>query len=313
MQWLGVESAVSYPPLLLWTYTQLCTQIFPTLGSVGRVTVRSVAAIAQHFYPDTNAFRYFGIAFADNELAADLRARMLVSPLTTFEALAQLAREDCGEDVLKQIKAMRNWTDPSHTGLLPWPNDWLYTIWHNKPKPDDGFTKKIEDAFNWCMTADSADSLAELKQTAVEHAKLVDAFKLQKAIEFKAMIDAARQEGTKAFDTTQFWFNSIANSVGADPASKPEDEIVDALSAQHEFEQAKLQTALKTPEYNPLNRTNQNDIFDVEQLVYLADPSLYMITSDRGFKRKVKKSTQVDRIILASADDLMDGRRLRLC
>jgi hypothetical protein len=44
-------------------------------------------------------------------------------------------------------------------------------------------------------------------------------------------------------------------------------------------------------------------------LVYLADPSLCMITADRGIKCKVTKSEQAARIITISADDLMDARK----
>jgi hypothetical protein len=138
----------------------------------------------------------------------------------------------------------------------------------------------------------------------------MDDFKRQKAEEFKAMIDAARQEKAKAFDTTEAWFASIANSVGADPKSKPIDEIVSALSAHHEFELAKVQTALANLEYNPLNRKNQNDIIDTEQLVHLSDESLCMLTADSGFKSKVTKSKQAARIITATAVDLMDAKKV---
>jgi hypothetical protein len=267
---------------------------------------------ARHVYLDTNAFRYFGEAFANDRLADDLRQKMLVSPLSTFEVLAQLARQDCGDDVLRQINAIRNWTDPSRAGLLPWPDAWLYQVWFQEQKPDDGFAKRMENALNWCMTADSPASLTALREASAEHGKLIDDFKLEKANEFRAMIEAAKQENVKAFDMSEAWFASIANSVGADPKSKPVAEIVSALSAHHEFEQAKLKTALANPEYNPLSRKNQNDIIDAEQLVYLADESLYMLTADSGFKSKVTKSKQAARIITAAAIDLIDSKKIEV-
>lgn len=263
----------------------------------------------RHFYLDTNAFRYFGHAFAQHTLADDLKDRMLISPLSAFEVFAQLAREDCGDDVLRQVRAIRNWTNPAHSLLLPWPDTWLYGVWFQKQKPDDEFTRKMADAFNLCLTADSPAALTTLKEVSVDHAKLMDDFKLQKAEQFKAMIDAARQEGAKSVDTTDAWFVSIANSVGADPKSKPMAEIVSAFSAHHEFEQAKLQTALANPEYNPLSRKNQNDIIDTDQLVYLSDESLCLITADSGFKSKVKRSRQAARIITVPAADLMNSKR----
>lgn len=116
----------------------------------------------------------------------------------------------------------------------------------------------------------------------------------------------------KAVDTTEAWFVSIANSVGADPKSRPVGEIVSALSAHHEFEQAKLQTALSIPEYNPLSRKNQNDIIDAEQLVYLADESLCMLTADSGFLSKVTKSKQAARISTVPAADLMDAKKVEV-
>ena len=83
-----------------------------------------------------------------------------------------------------------------------------------------------------------------------------------------------------------------------------------ALSAHHEFEQAKLKTALGEPEYNPLSRKNQNDIIDAEQLVYLADESLCLLTADSGFKSKVTKSKQAARVITAAATDLMNAKKV---
>jgi hypothetical protein len=71
------------------------------------VSFLAVAGIA-------GAEQYQNEAFAKGSLADDLRKKMLVSPLSAFEVLAQLPREDCGDDVLRQIKAIRNWTDPSH-------------------------------------------------------------------------------------------------------------------------------------------------------------------------------------------------------
>lgn len=268
-----------------------------------------MAAKVRQIYLDTNAFRYFGEAFANDELPYDLRTNILISPLSAFEVLAQLAQEDCCTEVLQQIKSIRNWTDPAHSGLLPWPADWLYQIWHRQTKPDDGFTKRMQDAFNLCITSDSPDARKELLHASAQHAKLMDNFKLQKAQEFKAMIDEARKQNVKQFDMTETWFVSIAKSVGADSKSRTMAEIVSELSAHHEFEQSKLQTALASSQYNPLSRKNQNDIIDADQLVYLADESLCMLTADGGFKSKVTKSNQATRIITAPAVDLMNARK----
>jgi len=101
-------------------------------------------------------------------LADDLRDKILISPLSAFEVFAQLADERDGDKVLRYIHAIRNWTNGKHSGLLPWPDHWLYQVWFKKARADDGFTKKMQDAFNVCL---AAGSVAALKKAAVEHEK----------------------------------------------------------------------------------------------------------------------------------------------
>ena len=41
--------------------------------------------------------------------------------------------------VLRQIRAIRNWTNPKHAVLLPWPDVMLQMLWSQKPVHDDEF------------------------------------------------------------------------------------------------------------------------------------------------------------------------------
>ena len=43
-------------------------------------------------------------------------------------------------------------TNPKRSGLLPWPGEWLYQIWFQKPREDDGFTQKI--SLGWSRSCD---------------------------------------------------------------------------------------------------------------------------------------------------------------
>ena len=259
-----------------------------------------------HIYLDTNAFRYFGIAFQNATLAEDLRDKMLISPLSAFEVFGQLADLREGEAVLNQVHAIRNWTNPQRSGLLPWPDEMLYQIWHRTPVQDTEFVRQMTASFNACLTAESVDVLRE---EAVQHKQVMDRFKLETAQNFKNMIDAARAEKAKTIDIADAWIRGIANRVHAEPDSRSTAEIISSLSAYYEYDQSKLKTALDIPLYNPVSRKNQNDIIDSEQLVYLADKSLFLVTSDGGFKRKVIESEQNTRIITAPPEDLMDARK----
>jgi len=268
-----------------------------------------------HVYLDTNAFRYFGIAFEKAQLSADVRDKILISPLSAFEVFAQLGDEDetQAELVLRQIHVLHNWTNPNHAVLLPWPDVMLQMLWSQKPVRDDDFMERMQQSFNVILTA---NALTQLKEAALQQKNMMDDFKDIMAHDFKNMLDdLKKQQGkkekqkAKPVDTTKPWFNGIVKRAKADGNSKTIPEVRSLLSAYHEFEQSKLQTALLIPEYNPLSHRNQNDIIDSEQLIYLGDPSLCMLTADKGFKSKVVKSEQASRIIVATPDDLRDAKK----
>lgn len=103
-------------------------------------------------------------------------------------------------------------------------------------------------------------------------------------------------------------FRGIATRVRADATSKPASEIVSALNAYHEFEQAKLHIATQNRDYNP--EKHQNDLFDAEQLIYLADQSLCFLTCDFGFQKLLKKSAQATRITTVPPGDLADAKKV---
>ena len=265
-------------------------------------------------YLDTNAFRYFGMAFEKKILPIEIRDKILISPLSAYEVFAQLADHDQNEAdlVLRQIHSLPNWTNPQHSGLLPWPDDALLAFLTQTPVLDNDFAKRMQDSFNVILWADSLDSL---KEAAQKQKQAMDEFKERMAHDFKDMLDDFRAKqgktGKKAkpVDITEFWFQGILKRAKVPASSKTMSEVQSLLSAYHEFEQSKLRTALLLPEYNPLSRKNQNDIIDAEQLIYLGDPSLCMLTADKGFKSKVEKSSQAARVIVAAVDDLRDAKK----
>ena len=264
---------------------------------------------------DTNAVRYFGIAFEKVQLGAEMMERIVISPLSAFEVFAQLGDENpaIADSVFRQIRAIRNWTNPKHAVLLPWPDTMLQSLWHQKDVQDDDFRKRMQGSLNVILTV---DSLISLKPEALQQKQTMDDFKNTMAHDFKNMLDdLKKQQGkkekqkAKPVDTTVPWFNGIAKRAKADANSKTISEVESLLGAYHEFEQTKLQTALVNVKYNPLSLKNRNDIVDSEQLIYLGDPSLYMLTADNGIKSKVIKSQQAARIVVASPEELSNSTK----
>jgi hypothetical protein len=258
----------------------------------------------ERIYFDTVAFRKVGKAFEKDSLPKDLRERMLISPITVFEVLSQLTVA-VADEVLSQLQALYNWTNPKRTGLLPWPNDALSGIWFQKPALDNDFTSRMQKAFNVCLAATSAQSL---RDEAGKLKDVMDRMKQQTAEDFRRLVEAARKEPLEGEKFTDAWFRGIANRVKADPATKSASEIVLALNAYHEFEEAKLKIAVQNKDYNP--EKHQNDLFDAEQLIYLSDPSLCFLTCDTGFQNLVTKSPQRSRINTVQLADLASAKQV---
>ena len=166
--------------------------------------------MTERVYLDTNAFRYFGEAFKTAALPLDLREKILMSPLSAFEVMKQLA-DAYGDVVLQQIQCIRNWTNPQHAGLLAPSQDVMHSIWFQKPVQDDGTTKRMQDSINVIL---NTDSLKDTQEEAEKHKQFMIDLKLQAAQSFKTMIEYARNN---KFDMTDAWFRGIADSAGGDP------------------------------------------------------------------------------------------------
>ena len=194
--------------------------------------------MCERVYFDTQVFRAMGCTFEEDTLADELKAKILISPLSVFEVWSQLTVQR-GDEVLRQLQSITNWTNAQRTGLLPWPDDALAELWYQTPSPEDGFTKRMENAMNACLASESVKSLQEEMGKLKD---LMDEGKFQAARNFGRLLDAARRE---PFDFTTNWFAGIANRINADPGSRIVADIMTALSAYHEYEEAKLQTHCK--------------------------------------------------------------------
>ncbi len=93
-------------------------------------------------YFDTDAFHRVGQTFRLRPMAADLRGKILLSPITGLEAFSHLTVKS-GDQVLRQIKAIHNWVNPSYAEVLPWPDAAISQLGFNIPLVDGSFTAQI--------------------------------------------------------------------------------------------------------------------------------------------------------------------------
>lgn len=77
------------------------------------------------------------------------------------------------------------------------------------------------------------------------------------------------------------------------------------LNALYVFENQRMKVAARSRDYNV--DKHSNDVYDAELLIYLADPTLHLLTSDKGFRR-VENSSQAGRVHVADADCLMNAQ-----
>jgi hypothetical protein len=255
-------------------------------------------------YFDTDVFHRIGDTFADWPLAAELRERILVSPITALEALSHLTLKSADE-ILRHIQAMHNWLNPAHAGLLPWPDDAIRQGGFNLPLGPDEFTRRLETTFNTCLNAQSA---AELREPAVRLKEHMDGVKWESLKQFTRLVVAYRLQPLTQEVFLQSWFRGIARRVKADADRYLAQSVASALSAYYEYEEEKLRIASENPEYR--FEKHQNDLLDAEQLVYLTDPDLRFLTCDSGYERRIAQSSQRIQISTVSPEALGDPQRV---
>jgi hypothetical protein len=249
-------------------------------------------------YTDTNVLHYFGEAFRTQAVPPEMAIQLLLAPIALLELLSQLGTRDA-ESAFAAVHALPRVHNPQRCGVLPWSDDFFRMCLFKLPPEKDVMIQSLNNAIVRVLNARSA---GELKSDGDEMRAMMDAGKQQALTDFTALRDSMRAEGR--LDTVQdqtIFAQSIARKAGIAPESVDVDATVSNLAAHYAFEQQRIANAATNPEYNLTKRIN--DAYDSELLVYLADPSLHLLTCDTGFNR-AKEAIQGGRIHLAKPDEL---------
>jgi hypothetical protein len=254
-------------------------------------------------YSDTNILRYFGAAFSTRTVPGDLAVQLLLAPLVVLELLSQFGTDDA-EDAFASIQALPRVHNPRASGVLPWSDEFFRICLFGLPPREDSFTPSLNRAV---VTALNAESPAQLRQEGEEMRALLDQGKAEALQNFTNLRASMSAEGRlDGAQDRRIFAQSVARRAGVDPESVDVDSTVTHLDAHYRFEQQRITTAFNIPEYNAAKRAN--DLYDAELLIYLADPTLHLLTSDTGFKRAAS-STQYSRIHIVRPDDLREPDR----
>lgn len=251
-------------------------------------------------YTDTNVLRYFGMAFADTSLPEDLRDHLLLSPLSVMELISQIGTE-CAEDAFAAVQALPRIHSARTTGMLPWPDDFLRMFLFNLPPDEDTITLALNRAVFNVLNASKAE---DLRDDAEEMRALLDSGRQKEAKQFSAVLTSLRTEGPVAdADHRAIFARAIARRARFDEAKVDVDFVVKSLNAYYVFENHRMQVGSQNHDYNV--DKHSNDVYDAELLIYLADPTLHLLTSDKGFRR-VEKSPQANRVHIPDVACLRD-------
>ena len=251
-------------------------------------------------YTDTNVLRYFGEAFATRTVPPEIAIQLFLAPLVMLELLSQLGTEGA-DSAFAAVQALPRVHNPAACGVLPWTDDFFRMCLFKIAPGQDIITQSINNAVNRVLSAGNA---TELKAEGEEMRTLLDKGKNEAADNFTALRASVNVEGRiDPAEDRRIFAQSIARRAGVEPESVDVDFVLTHLDAHYRFEQQRINAAIDNPEYNVTKRAN--DVYDSELLIYLADPSLHLLTSDTGFRRS-NDSSQANRIHIVPADALRD-------
>jgi hypothetical protein len=246
-------------------------------------------------YVDTNVLRYFGTAFSNTSLGADLQGRLVLAPLALLELLGQLGTA-AAEEAFVAVQSLRRFDFE----MLPWPEDFFRISLFGLPPR--GYKPNLDNAV---ANVQNAAKASDLGDEGEEMRALYDDCKFEAARSFSALLESFRSKGSVPEEENRAIFaHSVARRAGCDEATIDVDFIVRSLDAYYMFGNARMRAGTGNHDYNVVKRSN--DVYDEELLLYLAHPGLHLLTSDKGFHR-AKKSSQADRIHIADAACLKDA------
>jgi hypothetical protein len=220
-----------------------------------------------------------------------------------MELLSQLGT-DHAQEAFNAVQALPRVHNQGPTALLPWSDDFFrMAIFDQTPAAGrDRTTELLNISVNSILNATGPESF---RADGEEMRHLLAREKAAEADNFGNLLGSWRVEGPLSEREHQTIFaRSIARRSGIDENTVDVDQVVSRLNAHYTFEKQRLVTAAASPEYN--FRSRENDVFDAELLIYLADPSLRLLTCDTGFRR-ASGSPQFNRVHVETHNAVRDA------
>lgn len=241
---------------------------------------------------DTNVLRYFARAFRETPVDPELKQHFAISPISLLELLSEIATNEA-ERAFQTVRAFPNLFNTDHLPLLPWEDDVFRALIFNLPQPQSRLPELLGNATRRVFEAAGP---GDVKEDARQLREMMNLAKFEATEDFARLLDSWRAHGGVADDEHRRIFAaSIAHRAGVPHDGVDVAGVIDKLNALWIYECERLSNAAAEPAYDP--HRHENDVFDAQQLIYLAHPALHFLTCDKGY-RKAAASQQHNRIHL---------------
>ena len=228
------------------------------------------------------------------------RCRYFVSPLALLELVVGLGRGKAAY-FAKNLLALRTLLAPGDR-FLRFPGHFVIERVFG-----DGRRKKGFEPGNftlWASALLNAQTKRQLRDGVVDFGS---SWRMTFGFDFDAVIKD-HLNGQAAFvreyenircsgasRTSEVWAEGFLSYFGIEPSEENRNLLISALDAVVTYVSALSELAI-TSNYN--FEKNKNDWIDWQHLCYLADPLMYIVTSDGRLKRRISGSAQSERVLM---------------
>jgi hypothetical protein len=249
-------------------------------------------------YFDTDTFHHFAATYQDRPLPVHLRGRIVLSPYTMLEVFSHLV----WESTQNQLRGIVNWIVEERTvPLMAWPDEQITEMVFGIQPKGDWFLMAVAKIITDCFMEKPSWELEDIRELQDK----VTGFKEQRANYFPTLVECCRNHPELVTNFGGEWLKCVVPGLKELKLNRHgEAQLLEALSAYHEFEVEKLKVAIANPSYNPSK--HKNVALDARQLAYLCDCSLHFLVCDNGYLTKVRQSEQRNRIHQTSQETLSD-------
>src|SRR6266478_801349 len=233
-------------------------------------------------YFDTNVIRYLSTGLAGQRLPQERKARIVLSAVSAIELVSQIAVSP--QEALDAIHRFEGWLDTDKAILLDWSETFVAEHVFGL-EPDVTTFNLLTQVLGVCYRTDRPNH--QLIADAQRLREFNENTKTRKAGLFQQAAEGLRRRALSQAQLRAILPNTIVQSLRIKYRQENNTRITDAhietgLSANIEFHANLVERAVNQPDFNFLSRAHLNDLFDAEQLAYLANGDLTFLTADTG-------------------------------